>query len=112
MKNTVLLALVSSASSKHLAHRSKLHVLDSITQTYNSWMADDQSFHSHYTWTWSLFSEDGLSLPETNTAYEERCQINQEDILETSVFFRDTYYAVWNGLVKGFYHLEDPHPID
>ena len=28
------------------------------------------------------------------------------------MFFRDTYYAVWNGLVKGFYHLEDPHPID
>ena len=108
MKNTVLLALFSTTQSKHLAHRSKLLVLDSITSTYNSWLTDDQYFHSSYTWTWSPFSEDS----ETIATYEERCEITPDDILEDSVFFRDTYYAVWNGLVKGFYHLEDPHPID
>lgn len=24
---------------------------------------------------------------------------------------RNTYYAIWNGLVKGFYKLNDPHPV-
>jgi hypothetical protein len=27
-------------------------------------------------------------------------------------FFRVSYYTIWNGLVKGFYNLKDPHPID
>ena len=25
---------------------------------------------------------------------------------------RKAYYGIWNGLVKGFYHLSDPHPVD
>jgi len=32
--------------------------------------------------------------------------------MEVSEFMRVTYYTIWNNMVKGFYGLDDKHPID
>ena len=49
----ILAALGAADASKHLAHRNKLQVLDSLFTSYNEQTEEDGSFHSEYTWTWS-----------------------------------------------------------
>ena len=108
MQKSVLLALLGSASAKHLVSRNKMQIVQDTYYSTYSWISDDQSsvhWEGQFFWT-----------PETNEQeeieYEALCNIADEDILEIPEFMRITYYTVWNSMVKGFYDLEDEHPID
>lgn len=109
MQKSVLLALLGSASSKHLVSRNKMQSVQDSLYSFNGWISDDQSsVHFEGEGYWSFPS----SNEQENIQYEAQCDIKEEDIMEVSEFMRVTYYTIWNNMVKGFYGLDDKHPID